>query len=93
MAGHDRGVRGLQRDAEVRRFDHAAGGRPRRQLGREALADACLVDRYHLLLFPVLLGAGKKLFSDTDKDKQSLMLVESEAYGNGVQKLVYDIIR
>ncbi|MFC3448350.1 dihydrofolate reductase family protein [Amycolatopsis speibonae] len=56
------------------------------------LADAGLLDRYHLLVFPVLLGAGKKLFSDTDKDKQSLELVESESYGNGVQKLVYDIV-
>lgn len=58
-----------------------------------ALSDAGLIDRYHLLVFPVLLGAGKRLFSDTDKDKQNLRLLESEAYGNGVQKLVYDVVR
>jgi dihydrofolate reductase len=58
-----------------------------------ALADAGLIDRYHLLVFPVLLGAGKRLFSDTDKDKQSLKLVESASYGNGIQKLVYDVVR
>ena len=57
-----------------------------------ALADAGLVDRYHLLVFPVLLGAGKRLFGETDKDKQTLKLVESESYGNGIQKLVYDVI-
>ncbi len=58
-----------------------------------SLADAGLVDRYHLLVFPTLLGAGKRLFSATDKDKQMLTVVESESYSNGLQKLVYDVVR
>ena len=55
------------------------------------LSDAGLIDRYHLLMFPVLLGAGKSLFSVADKAKQGLILRESAAYGNGVVKLIYDV--
>ncbi|WP_299569938.1 dihydrofolate reductase family protein [uncultured Williamsia sp.] len=57
-----------------------------------SLADAGLVDRYHLLVFPVLLGAGKRLFSEADKDSTHLRLVEHEAYGNGIQKQVFDVV-
>ncbi|MFB7210277.1 dihydrofolate reductase family protein [Streptomyces sp. NPDC056255] len=57
------------------------------------LSDAGLIDRYHLLVFPLLLGGGKRLFSDTDKDTQKLKLVEHEAYSNGLQKNVFDVIR
>ncbi|WP_018636119.1 dihydrofolate reductase family protein [Parafrankia elaeagni] len=59
----------------------------------KSLADAGLVDRYHLLVFPVLLGAGKRLFSEADKDKTLLKLTECEAYPNGVQKQVFDVVR
>ncbi|HEV7709234.1 MAG TPA: dihydrofolate reductase family protein [Asanoa sp.] len=56
------------------------------------LADAGLIDRYHLLVFPVLLGAGKGLFSRADEIKQALRLRESAAYPNGIVKLVYDVV-
>ena len=58
----------------------------------QSLADAGLVDRYHLLVFPVLLGAGKRLFSDSDKDSTRLQLVESESYSNGIQKQIFDVV-
>jgi dihydrofolate reductase len=58
-----------------------------------SLADAGLVDRYHLLVFPVLLGAGKRLFSASDKDLTKLKLVEHDVYSNGVIKQVYDVVR
>lgn len=58
-----------------------------------SLADAGLVDRYHLLVFPLLLGAGTRLFSDADKDATKLRLVEHEVYSNGVQKQVLDVVR
>jgi hypothetical protein len=72
--------------------------RPAGEPGRSAtlarnLADAGLIDRYHLLVFPVLLGAGKRMWSDADKDKQTLRLVESESYANGVQKMVLDVVK
>ncbi|MER6097755.1 dihydrofolate reductase family protein [Streptomyces sp. NPDC001728] len=61
-------------------------------LGR-SLSDAGLIDRYNLLVFPLLLGAGKRLFSATDKDTQKLKLVEHEVYANGMQKNVFDVVR
>ncbi|MDK1472569.1 dihydrofolate reductase family protein [Streptomyces sp. 549] len=57
------------------------------------LSDAGLIDRYHLLVFPLLLGAGKRLFSESDVDTRKLELVEHEVYGNGIQKNVFDVVR
>ena len=56
------------------------------------LSDAGLIDRYHLLVFPWILGAGKRMWSQTDKPRQKVELVESETYSNGVQKLIYDVV-
>ncbi len=59
----------------------------------KALAEAGLVDRYHLLVFPVLLGAGKRLFGDADVDATRLRLVEHDVYTNGIQKNVFYVVR
>ncbi|WP_127794485.1 dihydrofolate reductase family protein [Agromyces sp. LHK192] len=55
----------------------------------KGLAAAGLVDRYHLLQFPVTLGEGKRLFDGNEQG--TLKLVEHEAYENGVVKLVFDV--
>ena len=57
------------------------------------LAEADLIERYQLLVFPVLLGAGKGLFTRADRDRQKLRLRDSAAYPNGVVKLIYDVTR
>jgi len=57
----------------------------------QGLARAGLVDRYHLLVFPVLLGSGKRLFADGDRTR--LRLVEHAAYSNGITLQRYDVVR
>lgn len=59
----------------------------------KSLADAGLVDRYHLLVFPLLLGAGRRLFSESDHDSVKLDLVDHAVYANGIQKQVLDVKR
>jgi len=85
-------LRSLDEVAELKRTD----GGPIVVHGSATLArnlsDAGLIDRYHLLVFPLLLGAGKRMFSDTDRPKQMLKLTESESYANGITKLVYDVV-
>ena len=57
----------------------------------QGLAAAGLVDRYHLLVFPILLGCGKRLFGEGDKTR--LTLIEHAAYSNGVTLQRYDVVR
>jgi dihydrofolate reductase len=55
----------------------------------QALLDADLVDELRLMVFPVVLGAGKRVFGET-RDKKPLRLKESRAVGDGVAILVYE---
>ncbi len=58
-----------------------------RQLA-QTLIESDLVDELHLMVFPVVLGTGKRLFGETS-DKKPLRLVESRTVGEGVAILVY----
>jgi dihydrofolate reductase len=53
-----------------------------------ALIENDLVDELRLMVYPVVLGGGKRLFGETS-DKKTLRLVESTIVGDGVAILVY----
>jgi dihydrofolate reductase len=55
----------------------------------QALIEHDLVDALHLLVYPVIVGAGKRLFDATSETKR-LRLVETRTFGEGVQLLVYE---
>jgi dihydrofolate reductase len=54
----------------------------------QALLEHDLVDELHLMVFPVVLGSGKRLFGETS-DKKPLRLVDSKVVGDGVHILIY----
>jgi len=54
----------------------------------QALLDQGLVDELRLMVFPVVLGAGKRIFGETS-ERRSMRLVESKVVGEGVAILVY----
>ena len=54
----------------------------------QTLFDHDLVDEFRLMVFPVVLGTGKRLFGETS-DKKTLRLVDSQVVGDGVSILIY----
>jgi dihydrofolate reductase len=55
----------------------------------QGLLEAGLVDEMRLMVFPVILGSGRRIFPDDAADKVRLTLVESTTYANGVQYQVF----
>ena len=54
-----------------------------------ALTRAGLIDVYRFMLHPVILGSGKRLFTD-DTPKQDLKLVDTRTFSKGIVVLEYE---
>ena len=55
----------------------------------QSLLEHGLVDELRLMVFPVVLGTGKRLFGETS-DKKPLRLTHSKTVGDGVTILIYE---
>ena len=78
--------------AEVRRLKEEFDGElqvPGSHRLVQALIEADLVDQINLMVFPVILGTGKKAFEETP-DRRNLQLKESKVVGNGVLVVTYE---
>jgi dihydrofolate reductase len=62
-----------------------------RQLA-QTLLELDLVDEVRLMVFPVVLGAGRRLFGETS-DKKTLRLISHQVVGDGVAILIYEPAR
>lgn len=55
----------------------------------QELIESDLVDRVNLMVFPVILGTGNKVFAETS-ERRNLRLTESKVVGDGVLALSYE---
>jgi dihydrofolate reductase len=61
------------------------------QLAR-TLIEHDLVDELRLMIYPVVLGAGARLFGETS-DKKPVRLVDTRTVGDGIAILTYELVR
>jgi dihydrofolate reductase len=61
------------------------------QLVRDLL-DHDLVDELRLVVFPVVLGAGERLFGQTS-EKKALRLLNAQILGDGLAFVTYEVLR
>jgi dihydrofolate reductase len=61
------------------------------QLAR-ALIEHDLVDELRLMIYPVVLGAGARLFGETS-DRKPVRLVDTQTVGDGIAILTYELVR
>jgi dihydrofolate reductase len=55
----------------------------------QTLMENDLVDEIRLMVYPVVLGTGKRLFGDTS-DKKPMRLADSRTVGDGIVALTYE---
>jgi dihydrofolate reductase len=55
----------------------------------QKLLEHDLIDELRVMLFPVVLGTGKRLFGETS-DKKRLRLTDSKSVGDGIAILIYE---
>jgi dihydrofolate reductase len=58
----------------------------------QTLLEHDLVDELRLMVFPVVLGSGKRLFAETDSDKKTFKLTSTETVGDGIAINIYESV-
>jgi dihydrofolate reductase len=58
----------------------------------QSLIELDLVDEFRLMVFPVVLGSGKRLFGEAS-DKRTLRLADSKTVGDGIVILTLERVR